>query len=71
MEASQLGIDGGNDEVVKHADCKFFGNEFEDLTNHFLKKGYLESAAYVVFATETFGRPERVWQAKIRDFRLV
>lgn len=71
MEASQLGIDGGNDEVGKHADCKFYGNEFEDLINHFLKRNNLEMAAYVAFATETFGRPERVWQAKIQDFRLV
>lgn len=71
MEASQLGIDGGNDEVGKHADCKFYGNEFEDLINHFLKKGDPEMAAYVAFATETFGRPERIFQANIRDFRLV
>lgn len=71
MEAAQLGIDGGNDEVGKHADCKFYGNEFEDLINHFLKKGDLEMASYVAFATETFGRPERVFQANIQDFRLV
>jgi hypothetical protein len=71
MEASQLGIDGGNDEVGKHADCKFYGNEFEDLINHFLKKGDQEMAAYVAFATESFGRPERIFQANIRDFRLV
>lgn len=71
MEASQLGIDGGNDEVGKHADCKFHGTEFEELINYFLKKDDLEMAAYVAFATETFGRPERIWQANIRDFRLV
>jgi hypothetical protein len=71
MEAAQLGIGGGNDEVGKHADCKFYGNEFEDLINHFLRKNDLELAAYVAFATETFGRPERVWQALIHDFSPV
>lgn len=71
MEASQLGIDGGNDEVGKHADCKFYGNEFENLIEHFVKKDDFEMAAYAAFATETFGRPERVWQALIHDFRLV
>jgi hypothetical protein len=61
----------GNDEVGKHAECKFYGNEFENLIEHFVKKDDLEMAAYVAFATETFGRPERVWQARIRDFRLI
>jgi hypothetical protein len=71
MEASQLGMDGGYDEAGKHADCKFYGSEFEDLISHFLKKDDLEMVAYVAFATETFGRPERVFQAHISDFKLV
>jgi hypothetical protein len=71
MEALQLGIDGGKDEVGKYADCKFYGSEFEDLIRYFLKAdNNIELAAYVAFATETFGRPERVFNAKIQDFRL-
>lgn len=70
MEALQLGIDGGKDEAGKYADCKFFNTEFEDLMSYFLKADNLELAAYVAFATETFGRPERVFSAKTQDFRL-
>lgn len=71
MEAAQLGIDRGSDDAGKHADCKFTGNkEFEDLIRYYLKSDNLEMAAYVAFATETFGRPERVSQAKIWDFKL-
>lgn len=70
MEALQLGIDGSKDEAGKYADCKFHDNEFEDLMNYFLNKNELEMAAYVAFATETFGRPNRVFLAKTADFRL-
>jgi hypothetical protein len=71
LEALQLGIDGSKDETGKYADCKFHGNEFEDLMNYFLERNDLEMAAYVAFATETFGRPNRVFLAKTSDFRLV
>ncbi|NOJ27420.1 MAG: hypothetical protein DA330_05355 [Nitrososphaera sp.] len=71
MEALQLGIDGSKDEVGKYADCKFHGNEFEDLMNYYLNKNDLEMAAYVAFATETFGRPGRVFMAKASDFHIV
>lgn len=71
MEALQLGIDGSKDEAGKYADCKFSGGEFEDLMKHYLEKNDLELAAYVAFATETFGRPERVFQAGKHDFHLV
>ncbi len=70
MEALQLGIDGSKDETGKYADCKFFDSQFEDLINHFLNVD-LEMAAYVAFATETFGRPKRAFLAKASDFRLV
>ncbi len=70
MEGLQLGIDGSIDEAGRYADCKFSGNQFEELINYFLNKDDLELAAYVSFATETFGRPERVFQAKAADFVL-
>ncbi len=72
MEALRLGIDGGNDDAGKYADCKFSNNkQFEDLINFYLhKKNDLELAAYVSFATETFGRPRRVFEAVIADFHL-
>jgi hypothetical protein len=70
MEGLQLGIDGSIDEAGRYADCKFSGNQFEELINHFLKKDELELATYVSFATETFGRPERVFEAKTSDFVL-
>lgn len=71
MEALQLGIDGSKDEVGKYADCKFVDSEFEHLINYFLRQDNLELAAYVAFATETFGRPERVFKARVQDFRLI
>lgn len=71
MEALQLGIDGSKDEAGKYADCKFSGSEFEDLIRYYLEKNDMELAAYVTFATETFGRPERVFQARMHDFHLV
>lgn len=71
MEALQLGIDGSKDGAGKYADCKFHGNEFEDLMNYYLNKNDLEMAAYVAFATETFGRPKRVFLAKTSDFHIV
>jgi hypothetical protein len=71
MEALQIGIDGGKDEVGKYADCKFVGSQFEDLIRYYLGKNDLELAAYVSFGTETFGRPERVFQAKMHNFTLV
>jgi hypothetical protein len=71
MEALQLAIDGSIDGAGKYADCKFSsGGQFEDLISYFLKENKLELAAYVSFATETFGRPERVFQARIQDFSL-
>lgn len=70
MEGLQLGIDGSIDEAGKYADCKFSGSQFEDLIRYFLEENNLELAAYVSFATETFGRPERVFQTAIQDFSL-
>jgi hypothetical protein len=70
METLQLGIDGGIDDAGKYADCKFSGSQFEELINYFLNKDDLELAAYISFATETFGRPERVFEAKASDFVL-
>lgn len=71
MEALQLGIDGSKDETGKYADCKFIDNQFEDLMNYFLNKNDLEMAAYVAVATETFGRPNRVFLARTSDFHIV
>lgn len=70
MEGLQLGIDGSIDEAGRYADCKFSGNQFEELIKYFLHHDDIELAAYVSFATETFGRPERVFQAKASDFVL-
>lgn len=70
MEGLQLGIDGSIDEAGRYADCKFSGNQFEELIKYFLQHDGLELAAYVSFATETFGRPERVFQARVSDFVL-
>jgi integrase len=73
MEALQLGIDGGNDDAGKYADCKFSNNkQFEQLINYYLQeKNDLELSAYVSFAAETFGRPRRVFEARIEDFHSI
>lgn len=72
MEALQLGIDGGKGEIGKYADCRFSStDEFEALIEYYLRSNNLELAAYVAFATETFGRPERVFQASREEFRFV
>lgn len=70
-ELLALGIDGKKDNAGKYANVKLTDEQIIDLIEYYEDRGDLEMAAYVAFAIETFGRPNRIFEAKKSDFEFI